>query len=79
MLYDVGRWDIANCLVNTPEHLIGYESEDLHVFDHVDDTLRITTISYQRDAELEKKMRAKAAAAQQAIEQFIEQITKDHA
>jgi hypothetical protein len=78
MLYDVDRWDIANCLMNTPEHLIGYESEDLHVFDHLDDTLRITTISYERNAELEKKMRVKASAAKAQIEQFIEQITLDH-
>lgn len=78
MLFEKPVWDIANCLVNTPDHLIGYEDESMHVFDHIPDELRITTITYRRDLVLEKLMRIKAEAAQKQIELYIEMITNDH-
>jgi hypothetical protein len=77
-LYDLPKWDIAYCLVNTPEKLRRYESESMHVFDHLPDELKITVVSFKRDLDLEKLMVIKAKAAQKQIEAYIEMITKDH-
>jgi hypothetical protein len=77
-LFDRSEWDIAYCLVNTPENLRRYESESMHVFDHLPDELKITIASFKRDLEIEKLMVLKAELAQKQIEAYIETITKDH-
>lgn len=63
MLFNVPVWDVAYCLVSTPDELIWEGEEDLHYVDHIDPVMRITTIRYDRDLALEDKIKEKATAA----------------
>ena len=63
MLFDVPVWDVAYCLVSTPDELIWEGEEDLHYVDHIDPQMRITCIRYERDLKLEDKIKEKATAA----------------
>lgn len=63
MLFDVPVWDVAYCLVSTPDELIWEGEEDLHYVDHIDPQMRITCIRYERDFKLEEKIIEKTTAA----------------
>lgn len=78
MLWDVPEWDIAYCMVSTPDELIKWEQRELHEVDHIDPHLRVTTRRYFRDAELEEKIKIKAEAAQEYYKQIIQQIKDIH-
>ena len=78
MLWDVPLWEVAYCMVNTPDELIKYEQESLHYVDHIDEALRVTIIKYERDMELEAKIIAKVKAARQYFDQITAQIKRDH-
>lgn len=77
-LWDVPEAEVAHCLVNTPDELIGYESADLHFVDHIDPIMRVTRVQYTRDMALEAKMRRKVEAASAYVNKMIEQIIADH-
>lgn len=79
MLWDFDRFELAYCMVSTPEELIGYESEDVHIVDHIDPTLRVTRIQFERDLAKEELIKTKVKAAQSYFELVIEQITEEHA
>lgn len=78
MLWDVPLWEVAYCMVNTPDELIKYEQESLHYVDHIDEALRVTIIKYERDMDLEAKIIAKVKAARQYFDQITAQIKRDH-
>lgn len=69
-LWDRPSWTIAYCLVDTPDHLIGYEDPAVHKVSHIDPRMRITMVEYQRDMELEEKMKIKCAAAQEYFKEL---------
>ena len=79
MLWDVPEHEVAYCLVNTPDELIGYEPEELHYVDHIPEELRVTTISYERCMIKENLIKIKVEAARNKIFEFIQQITQEHA
>lgn len=76
-LWDADEWEVNYCLLDTPDHLIGYEAMQLHVVSHIPERMRITTWAIQRDAAKEaaifEKLKHAAAYYHQAIEQFNEQ------
>ena len=78
ILYDKPLFELAFCLVSTPEELCKWEDPDLHYVDLIDPRLRVTTLQYERDADKDKLIENKCIAAQNQVEQFIEQITKEH-
>jgi len=78
MLWDKPYAEIAYCLVNTPYDLIGWEEPSLHLVDHIPRDLRVTVVHYERDAELENKIKVKVAAAREYYTQVIHQITNQH-
>jgi hypothetical protein len=78
MLWDKPYAEIAYCLVNTPDDLIGWEAPSLHLVDHIPRDLRVTVVHYERDAELEEKIKVKVAAAREYYTQVIHQITNQH-
>lgn len=78
MLWNVPLWEVAYCMVNTPDELIKYEQESLHYVDHIDEALRVTIIKYERDMDLEAKIIAKVKAARQYFDQITAQIKRDH-
>ncbi len=78
MLWNVDEADIAYCLVNTPDELIKYEQEDLHFVDHIDETLRVTIVQYERDLGLEEVIKEKVEAARNFIDKYTLEIKQQH-
>ena len=78
MLWDVDEFEIDYCLVNTPDHLIGYEDPLIHVVEHIAPELRVTRVVYKRDKELEDKIKIKVEAAQKLYIELIERIGNEH-
>ena len=78
MLWDKPKFEIAYCMVSTPDDLIGYEQKSMHQVDAIDRALRVTFVTYERDLALEEKIKFKVDAARAYLEQTIEQITKEH-
>jgi hypothetical protein len=78
MLWDVDLFDIAYCMVNTPDELIKYEQEELHYVDHINESLRVTVVSYQRDMALEEKIKRKVEAARRYLDSIIKEIKSQH-
>lgn len=79
MLWDRPLFELAYCMVSTPEELIGWDDPAIHSVDHIDPTLRITNVMYERDMDKEELIKIKCTAAQKYVEQLIEQITAEHA
>jgi len=78
MLWGKPKFHIAYCMVSTPEDLIGYEQKNMHQVDRIERNLRVTLVTYERDLELEEKIKIKVNAARAYLEEVIEQITKEH-
>lgn len=78
MLWNREQFENAYCMVNTPEELLRFDQEDLHFVDSIDEALRVTITSYDRDLELEEKIKVKCEAAQEYFNQVCEQIATDH-
>jgi len=78
MLWNVDYSEIAYCMVNTPDELIKFEQEDLHFVDHIPEHLRVTIVPYERDKDLENKIKTKVEAARKYIEIKVKQINQQH-
>ncbi len=77
-LWDAPRWHVAYALVNTPEHLIGYEPPSLHFFDHIPEHMRMTVWTVDRDAAKEAAMREKVKQARVYYAGVIEEFDRTH-
>jgi len=64
MLWDRPKAELAFCMVDTPDYLIGYESEELHIVGHIDPFRRVTIVEYERDLALEELIKVKVTACQ---------------
>lgn len=78
MLWDAPEFELAYCMVNTPDHLIGFEDPALHIVDHIPPELRVTRCMYKRDMALEEKIKIKVDAANTYINRIIDRIADDH-
>lgn len=78
MLWNVDYAEIAYCMVNTPDELIKYEQEELHFVDHINESLRVTTVPYRRDMKLEEKIKTKVEAARKYLSELIITINHQH-
>lgn len=78
-LWDKPFFELAFCLVTTPDELIGFEDPTLHYVDHIPAHMRVTKVLYKRDFALEMKIARKCESAQKLFEQYVEQIKKEHA
>jgi len=77
-LWDMDEFEIAYCLVNTPEELIGYERPELHIVDHINPELRITVVKYTRDKALEDKIKQRVDDANRYMDLMVKQIATEH-
>ena len=57
MLWDCDEASVDYCLVDTPEHLIGYEQRDLHIVSHIEPEKRVKSFVYHRDLEKEERIK----------------------
>lgn len=78
MLWDLDSAQIAYCLVNTPDHLVGFEDKALHYVDHIAPELRVTLVDYKRDKTLEDKIKFKVDEARKFYDQVVKQISDEH-
>jgi hypothetical protein len=78
MLWDVDHAEIAYCMVNTPDELIKYEQEELHYVDHINESLRVTVVPYERDQALEDKIKFKVEAARTYLAGLVDEIKSQH-
>lgn len=78
MLWDADEWVVAYALVNTPEHLIGYEQRSLHVFDHIPEHMRLTLWTIKRDKALEDKIAEKVEAARRYYASVVAEFERTH-
>jgi hypothetical protein len=78
MLWDLDIAHIAYCLVNTPEHLVGYEDKALHQIEHIAPELRVTLLNYTRDKALEDKIKFKVDEARKYYDKIVMQISEEH-
>ncbi|WP_429949565.1 hypothetical protein ACQYWY_21650 [Comamonas sediminis] len=78
-LFSAEKATVAYCLVDTPDHLIGYEDEDLHIVSHkIPPELRITKVVYTRDMDLEKKLIERCKVAQEYVRAELFRIEAAH-
>jgi hypothetical protein len=77
-LWDKPKAEICYCLVDTPEHLIGYENPEIHRVEHIAPELRVTRVYYDREEGAGEKIKAKVEAAREFYYQIIEKIAKEH-
>lgn len=57
MLWDCEAASVDYCLVDTPEHLIGYEQRELHIVSYIDPDKRVKSFVYKRDLEKEGRIK----------------------
>lgn len=77
-LWDVPEHEVVHVMLDTPEELIRYEQREIHIVSHLDPDLRITSITYQRDADLEKNIDVKCKAAHDYLMSIVNQIKIEH-
>lgn len=74
MLYNRFEFELVYCMVSTwDEFLTQYDDKTLHQVDHIDPSKRITSITIERDLELENQM---IERCQLATEYYLERINK---
>lgn len=77
-LFDKPVWHIAYCLVDTPDHLFGYEDWHLHKVTHIPPYQRVTMVTYRRDADLEAKIKDKVFAAQHYLAALLRDMHRQY-
>lgn len=77
-LWDAPSFEIAYCMVSTPENLIGYDDPALHYVEHITPSLRVTRVQYERDLALEEKIKQRVEAANIYMNLIIKQIADEH-
>lgn len=67
-LYNVSQHRVVYVMMDTPDDLIKpWEQVELHKVSHLPDHMRVTSITYMRDMELEAKMDRKLAACREYL------------
>ena len=64
MLWDCDAASVDYCLVDTPEHLIGYEQRELHIVSHIEPEKRVKSFVYKRDLEKEERIKQRCEQLQ---------------
>jgi hypothetical protein len=77
-LWNADRWHGAYGLVDTPEHLCRYEPELMHKVSHIEEHLRLTTWTVQRDRALEARMIEKVKAARDYYREVLAEFDRTH-
>lgn len=77
-LYDRPRYEVAYCMVDTPDDLCRYEQPELHLVSHIPEHMRVTVWRFDRNDDDINKMIEKCKKAQQYIIDQIERIKAAH-
>lgn len=79
MLFDKPSWRVAYCLVDTPQDLIGYEDPAIHIVSHISPYMRVTQVMYERDKDMEDRIKEKVGHAQKYLEDLLIELTERYA
>jgi hypothetical protein len=75
MIYDKPLAHLCYCMVSTQADLLNqYENLSLHRVDHIPAEKRITTISYERDLELEEDIKVRLHYCSEYYAKYINQL-----
>jgi len=77
-LWDADEWQVDYALVDTPEHLIGYEPLPMHIVSHIPEHMRLTSWVVKRDAGKEERMVERLQAAREHFAQVIQEFDSIH-
>lgn len=77
-LWNADEWEVNYALLDTPDHLIGYEPMQLHIVDHIPEHMRLTSWTVKRDADKEAAMYEKVKHAREYFRQVIEEFDATH-
>lgn len=77
-LWSSDSWEVNYCMVNTPEHLIGYEPVSMHFVDHIPEHMRLTTWVVQREIDKEAAMIEKIQAARAYYSEVVADFASQH-
>lgn len=77
-LWDADEWSVDYALIDTPEHLIGFEPLQMHVVSHIPEHMRLTSWAIKRDADKEAAIFAKVEAARTYYAQVIAEFDRTH-
>jgi hypothetical protein len=74
-LYDRPRFELCYVLVSTADDLLSdFDRYDIHKVDHIDPAMRITSITFERDKELEIQMAERLIEATKFYKEVINQL-----
>ena len=68
MLWDCDTAIVDYCLVDTPEHLIGYEQRELHIVSHIESEKRVKSFVFERDEQKEQRIKERCEQLQEYFE-----------
>lgn len=77
-LWDVPEHEVVHVLLDTPDELIKWEQRELHEVAHIDPAMRVTSITYKRDAELERRLDDKCRVARAYLMQLVDRALAEH-
>jgi hypothetical protein len=77
-LWDADEWEVNYAIVDTPEHLIGYEPMPMHIVSHLPEHLRLTTWVLKRDPEKEAAIFEKIKHARAYYDEVIAEFARSH-
>jgi hypothetical protein len=74
MLYERHEFELVYCMVSTwDEFLTQYDDKSIHKVDHIDPRFRITSVTFERDFEIENQIIERCKLA---TEYYLERISK---
>ncbi len=77
-LWDADEWEVNYCIVDTPDHLIGFEPMELHFVSNIPEWMRVTTWTVKRDKEKEEAIFEKVKHAREYFQQVIAGFDQTH-
>lgn len=77
-LWDADEWHVDYAMLDTPDHLVGFEPLQLHMVGHIPERLRLTTWTVKRDAEKEAAIWEKVKHARAYFQEVIEGFDRAH-
>jgi hypothetical protein len=77
-LWNADSWEVNYAMLNTPDHLIGYEPQSMHFVGHVPEPHRITTWTIYRDPDKEAAMVEKVKHAREYFRRVVEAFDASH-
>lgn len=76
MLYNKPKAEIVYCMTSTPDELLGsWDDLSVHKVDHIDPALRITSVTIERDLEIENEIKERYELANAYYKECIKELT----